>query len=64
MFILGDIDSSYIRPQQQEMFVKRIRQGAGLVMLGGYHSLGPGGYSGAPLGNALPVASAAAKSGK
>jgi uncharacterized membrane protein len=55
VFIFGDIDSSYIRPPQQEMFVKRIREGAGLVMLGGYHSLGPGGYSGMPLGEALPM---------
>ena len=38
------------------MFVKRIRDGAGLVMLGGYHSLGPGGYGGTPLGDVLPVA--------
>ncbi len=56
VFILGDIDSSYFRPQQQEMLVKRIRAGAGLLMLGGYHSLGPGGYQGTPLGNVLPVA--------
>ena len=55
VFIFGDIDSSYIRPEQQQMFVKRIRAGAGLVMLGGYHSLGPGGYAGTPLGDALPL---------
>lgn len=56
VFIFGDIDSSYIRPEQQEMFVKRVRNGAGLVMLGGYHSLGPGGYAGTPIGDILPVA--------
>ena len=55
VFILGDIDSSYLRPPQQEMLLKRIRAGAGLVMLGGYHSLGPGGYTDTPLGAALPV---------
>ncbi len=55
VFILGDIDSSYLRPPQQEMLLKRIRAGAGLVMLGGYHSLGPGGYTDTPLGVALPV---------
>ncbi len=37
------------------MFLKRVRAGAGLLMLGGYHSLGPGGYAGTPLGRALPV---------
>jgi uncharacterized membrane protein len=55
VFIFGDIDSSYIRPEQQKMFLKRIREGAGLIMLGGYHSLGPGGYGGTLLGEALPV---------
>ncbi len=55
VFILGDLDSSYLRPEQQEMLTQRIRAGAGLIMLGGYHSLGPGGYEGTPVGNLLPV---------
>lgn len=55
VFILGDLDSSYIRPEQQEMLIERVRQGGGLVMLGGYHSLGPGGYGESPLGEVLPV---------
>ena len=55
VFILGDLDSIFLRPAQQEMLLKRIRAGAGLVMLGGYHSLGPGGYADTPLGRALPV---------
>ncbi len=55
VFILGDLDSSYLRPAQQAMIVKRVRAGAGLVMLGGYNSLGPGGYAGTELGELLPV---------
>jgi uncharacterized membrane protein len=55
VFILGDLDSSYIRTGPQEMIVRRIRAGAGLLMLGGHHSLGPGGYAGTPLGQILPV---------
>ena len=55
VFIIGDLDSSYIRAAQQELIVKRIRDGAGLVMLGGYHSMGPGGYADVPLGEILPV---------
>lgn len=55
VFIMGDIDASFVRPEVQEMIVKRVREGAGLVMLGGYHSLGPGGYQGTPLGEILPV---------
>ena len=55
VFILGDIDSTYLKPELQQMIVKRIENGAGLLMLGGYHSLGPGGYTGTPIGNILPV---------
>lgn len=55
VFIIGDLDVSYLRPAVQELIVRRIREGAGLVMLGGYHSLGPGGYEGTPLGDVLPV---------
>jgi uncharacterized membrane protein len=55
VFILGDIDSSYIKRQQQQMIADRVKNGGGLIMLGGYHSLGPGGYAGTPLGEILPV---------
>ena len=55
VFIFGDLDSSYFKPEQQKLFVDRVRDGAGLVMLGGYHSLGPGGYGGTPLGEVLPA---------
>ena len=55
VFIFGDIDSSFVRAEQQTMFLKRVRAGAGLLMLGGYRSLGPGGYAGTPLGDALPM---------
>jgi uncharacterized membrane protein len=55
VLIIGDLDSSYIKPAQQEMFVRRVREGAGLLMLGGYHGLGPGGYAGTPIGEILPL---------
>ncbi len=55
VFILGDLDSSFLRPAQQAMLANRIKAGAGLVMLGGYNSLGPGGYTGTELGDLLPV---------
>jgi uncharacterized membrane protein len=55
VFIFGDLDVTYIRAEQQEMIVKRVQEGGGLVMLGGYHSLGPGGYEGTPLGKILPM---------
>ena len=55
VFIFGDLDASYIKPEQQKLYADRVRAGAGLIMLGGYHSLGPGGYEGTPLGEILPV---------
>lgn len=55
VFILGDLDSSTFNPAQMDLLVKRVREGAGLVMLGGYNSLGPGGYTDSPLGAILPV---------
>lgn len=55
VFILGDLDSSYLQPEQVELLQQRVEQGAGLLMLGGYHSLGPGGYGTNPLGAILPV---------
>ena len=55
VFIIGDLDSSYLRPAQQELIARRVRDGAGLIMLGGYHGLGPGGYAQTTLGKLLPV---------
>lgn len=55
VFILGDLDSTYLKPAVQELIVKRVRENGGLVMLGGYHSLGPGGYEGTAIGEVLPV---------
>jgi len=55
VFIIGDLDSSFLSSAQQEAIVKRIKNGGGLIMLGGYRSLGPGGYANTPIGQILPV---------
>lgn len=55
VFVLGDLDASYLKPAVQELILSRVREGGGLLMLGGYHSLGPGGYEGTLIGDALPV---------
>jgi uncharacterized membrane protein len=55
VFVLGDLDSNCLKPEQMELLKKRVRAGAGLLMIGGYHSLGPGGYGGTPLEDVLPV---------
>jgi uncharacterized membrane protein len=55
VFLLGDIDSSYLRQGPMELIRDRVQRGAGLLMTGGYHSLGPGGYQDTPLAELLPV---------
>ena len=55
VILVGDLDSSYWKPQAMELLIKRVRDGAGLLAFGGYHSLGPGGYGGTPLEAILPV---------
>lgn len=55
VFIMGDLDSTYLRQGQLEGIRDRVKQGAGLIMLGGYHSLGPGGYRDTALAELLPV---------
>ena len=55
VFLIGDIHSSFFKPEIQEMIVKRVNAGAGLAMLGGYNSLAPGAYANTPIGKILPV---------
>jgi uncharacterized membrane protein len=55
VIILGDLDSTYFKPPALERLVERVKTGAGLIVLGGYHSLGPGGYGGSALDAILPV---------
>ena len=55
VFIIGDLDSSYWQPGQMERVSQRVLAGAGFLMTGGYHSLGPGGYQGTEVEKLLPV---------
>lgn len=55
VFILGDIDSAAFSNAQWGALRDRVEQGAGLIMLGGGHSFGPGGYATTPLADVLPV---------
>jgi uncharacterized membrane protein len=55
VFLVGDLDSSYLKPPLMQQLRQRVSEGAGLMMIGGYHSLGPGGYAGTALEEALPV---------
>ncbi len=55
VILLGDLDSTAWKPGVLDLVVKRVRDGAGLVALGGYRSLGSGGYGSTALQAVLPV---------
>jgi uncharacterized membrane protein len=55
VFIVGDLDRSYFTARQMDNLKTVISEGRGLVMLGGYNSLGAGGYEGTPMEEILPV---------
>ena len=47
VYILGDVDSTAFREVGiASSWPRRSTQGTGLIMLGGFHSFGPGGYCG------------------
>jgi hypothetical protein len=55
VYILGDLDSSVFSRKELEDLAEAVSRGAGLIMLGGFHSFGPGGYAETPLADVLPV---------
>jgi uncharacterized membrane protein len=55
VFVIGDLDSTYLKAEQMQWLADRVQRGAGLLMIGGYHGLGPGGYQGTPLAEVLPA---------
>jgi len=54
-FLLGDVDVSALNKRSWQQIAEEVENGAGLAMLGGFHSFGPGGFRGSPLDGALPV---------
>jgi uncharacterized membrane protein len=55
VYILGDLDSSIFEAPELARLAETVRAGAGLIMLGGLHSFGPGGYQKTPLAEVLPI---------
>ncbi len=55
VYILGDLDSTAFEGNELRDLARAVEQGAGLIMLGGFHSFGPGGYATTPLAKVLPV---------
>ncbi|MDY0170216.1 MAG: hypothetical protein RBS80_26975 [Thermoguttaceae bacterium] len=55
VILLGDLDSTAFTEPEMNQLAESVRRGTGLIMLGGFHSFGPGGYATTPLAQALPV---------
>jgi len=55
VYVIGDVDSSQFTKEELAALAAVVRQGAGLVMLGGFQTFGPGGYAETPLADLLPV---------
>jgi len=55
VYMLGDLDSAAFQKDELELLRSTVEQGAGLIMLGGLHSFGPGGYGASPLADVLPI---------
>ncbi|NOZ23472.1 MAG: hypothetical protein GXP25_20545 [Planctomycetes bacterium] len=53
--ILGNLDRSYLSDGQLKLLEEGVRNGMGLLMIGGTESFGPGGYGGTPVEKLLPV---------
>ncbi|MBI1249674.1 VWA domain-containing protein [bacterium] len=55
VFIIGDLDSSALSRETLDLIAKEVEDGDGLIMLGGFHSFGAGGYQTTVLQDVLPV---------
>jgi hypothetical protein len=54
VFLIGDLDASALRPEDLQAIATKVRGGAGIGLLGGFHAFEAGGWGSSPLGPALP----------
>lgn len=55
VYMLGDLDAKAFKPEELQALAQRVREGSGLIMLGGFHAFGAGGYADTPLADVCPV---------
>lgn len=55
VYLLGNVDVTALDDASWRRIAEDVDRGAGLAMLGGFHSFGPGGFRRSPLENVLPV---------
>ena len=56
VYIIGDVPAKVIGPELLKQLALRVEEGAGLLVIGGHHSFGAGGYADTSLADLLPVA--------
>lgn len=55
VLLVEDIDSTVLGDESNKAIQTLVEQGKGLMMIGGFHSFGPGGYQNTPLADVLPI---------
>lgn len=55
VFLIGNVDSMGLNEETWQQIANEVAQGAGLAMLGGFHSFGPGGFRNTPMDDVLPI---------
>lgn len=55
VLILESVDAAALGDANMQAIADAVDRGKGLIMIGGYHSFGPGGFHGTPLADVLPV---------
>ncbi len=55
VYIIGDVPADVFGNDTLRQLRERVREGAGLLMMGGFHTYGAGGYTNSPLAEILPV---------
>ena len=55
VYLLGNVDIRALSKSSWRQIKEDVDRGAGLAMLGGYHSFGPGGFRGSELERVLPL---------
>jgi uncharacterized membrane protein len=55
VIVLGDLDASALAPANHAAIRKRVQEGAGILLMGGYHSFDAGGYGRSLLAPVFPV---------
>jgi uncharacterized membrane protein len=55
VILLANVDAAGLSPRTWQEIANEVERGAGLAMLGGFHSFGPGGFVGTPLEAVLPL---------